>query len=290
MTTTTTPPTTTGAPLDVPDLLARLTLEEKVSLLDGSDFWRTLAVERLGIGTVMVADGPHGLRAQHEEGDHLGGLEAAPAVAFPPAAATASSWDVALLGRVGRALAEEARALGVSVVLGPGVNMKRSPLCGRNFEYFSEDPFLAGHLAAALVDGVQAHGVGTSLKHVAANNQETDRMSVSAEVDERTLREIYLPAFETVVTRSQPWTVMCSYNRINGVYASQDPWLLTTVLRDEWGFEGLVVSDWAPSTTETAPWPRASTSRCRPPAASVPPRCTGPWRPGPSRRPRSTAR
>lgn len=236
--------TPTGADLDVPALLARLTLEEKVSLLDGADFWRTQPVERLGIGKVMLSDGPHGLRAQHEEGDHLGGLDAAPAVAFPPAAATASSWDVALLGRVGRALAEEARALGVSVVLGPGVNMKRSPLCGRNFEYFSEDPFLAGHLAAAMVDGTQGHGVGTSLKHFAANNQETDRMSVSADVDERTLREIYLPAFETVVKRSQPWTVMCSYNRINGVFASQDPWLLTTVLRDEWGFEGLVVSDW----------------------------------------------
>ncbi len=240
---TTTHPTTDRA-MDVPAVLAELTLEEKVSLLDGADFWRTQPVERLGVGKVMVADGPHGLRAQHEEGDHLGGLEAAPAVAFPPAAATASSWDVTLLGRVGRALAEEARALGVSVVLGPGVNMKRSPLCGRNFEYFSEDPFLAGHLAAAMVDGTQGHGVGTSLKHFAANNQETARMSVSADVDERTLREIYLPAFETVVTRSQPWTVMCAYNRINGVFASQDPWLLTTVLRDEWGFEGLVVSDW----------------------------------------------
>ncbi|WP_309134327.1 glycoside hydrolase family 3 C-terminal domain-containing protein [Cellulomonas sp.] len=239
-----TTPAPQGGPLDVPALLAQLTLEEKVDLLDGSDFWRTQPVERLGIGKVMLSDGPHGLRAQHEGGDHLGGLAAAPAVAFPPAAATASSWDVDLLRRLGRALAEEARALGVSVVLGPGVNMKRSPLCGRNFEYFSEDPYLAGHLASALVDGVQEHGVGTSLKHFAANNQETDRMSVSAEVDERTLREIYLPAFETVVTRSQPWTVMCSYNRINGVFASQDPWLLTRVLRDEWGFEGLVVSDW----------------------------------------------
>lgn len=239
-------PTTTTSPasLDVPALLDELTLEEKVGLLDGADLWRTRAVERLGIPKIMVSDGPHGLRAQHQEGDHLGGLAAAPAVAFPPAAATASSWDVALLGRIGRALAEEARALGVSVVLGPGVNMKRSPLCGRNFEYFSEDPFLAGRLASAMVDGTQELGVGTSLKHFAANNQETDRMSVSADVDERTLREIYLPAFETVVTRSQPWTVMCSYNRINGVFASQDPWLLTTVLRDEWGFEGLVVSDW----------------------------------------------
>lgn len=237
-------PTSDGAALDVTSLLARLTLEEKAALLGGADFWLTTPVERLGIPAIMVSDGPHGVRAQHDVSDFDGGLEAAPAVAFPAAAATASSWDVDLLQRLGRALGEESRALGVSVLLGPGVNMKRSPLCGRNFEYFSEDPFLAGRLAAALVDGVQEQGVGTSLKHFAANNQETDRMSVSAEVDERTLREIYLPAFEHVVRSSQPWTVMCAYNRINGVFASQDPWLLTQVLRDEWGYEGLVVSDW----------------------------------------------
>ncbi|NTW42075.1 MAG: beta-glucosidase, partial [Cellulomonadaceae bacterium] len=162
----------------------------------------------------------------------------------PPAAGLASSWDVALLGRVGQALGRECRAAGVSVLLGPGVNMKRSPLCGRSFEYFSEDPTLTGELATALVEGLQQQGVGASLKHFAANNQETDRMTVSAEVDERTLREIYLPAFEQVVTRAQPWTVMSSYNRINGTYASENPWLLTQVLRDDWGFEGLVVSDW----------------------------------------------
>ncbi len=226
------------------ELLAELTVEEKAALLDGSDFWHTEPVERLGIPALMVTDGPHGLRKQAEGGDHLGLANSVPATCFPPAAGLASSWDVDLLRRVGEALGRETRAEGVSVLLGPGVNMKRSPLCGRNFEYFSEDPVLAGDLAAALVEGVQSQGVGTSLKHFAANNQETQRMTVSADVDERTLREIYLTAFERVVTTAQPWTVMCSYNRINGVYASEDPWLLTDVLRGEWGFSGLVVSDW----------------------------------------------
>ncbi|QXG76269.1 glycoside hydrolase family 3 C-terminal domain-containing protein [Modestobacter sp. L9-4] len=230
--------------LDVPALLAQLTLEEKAELLDGSDFWHTTPVPRLGIPALLLADGPHGLRRQAEGGDHLGLTGSVPATCFPPAAGLASSWDVDLLARVGEALGRECRDQGVSVLLGPGVNMKRSPLCGRNFEYLSEDPLLAGHLAAALVAGVQRQGVGTSLKHFAANNQETDRMTVSADVDERTLREIYLPAFERVVTAAQPWTVMCSYNRINGVYASEDPWLLTDVLRGDWGFTGLVVSDW----------------------------------------------
>ncbi len=229
---------------DVDAVLASLTLEEKVSLLDGSDFWHTQGLPDRGVPAVMVTDGPHGLRKQPEEGDHLGIGGSVPATCFPPAAGLASSWDVDLLERVGTALGEECRAEGVAVLLGPGVNMKRTPLCGRNFEYSSEDPVLAGDLAAALVRGVQGQGVGTSLKHFAANNQETHRMSVSAEVDERTLREVYLTAFERVVTGAQPWTVMCSYNRINGVYASQDPWLLTDVLRGEWGFEGLVVSDW----------------------------------------------
>ena len=236
--------TTTTTGLDVPALLRRLTLQEKAALLDGSDFWRTEPVERLGVPAVMVSDGPHGLRKQPDEGDHLGLSDSVPATCFPPAAGLASSWDVDLLGRVGAALGDECRAEQVGVLLGPGVNMKRSPLCGRNFEYFSEDPLLAGELAAAMVRGVQSRGVGTSLKHFAANNQETDRMSVSAEVDERTLREIYLPAFERVVTTAQPWTVMCSYNRVNGVYASEDRWLLTDVLRGDWGFDGLVVSDW----------------------------------------------
>ncbi len=230
--------------MTVDEVLAALTLEEKVALLDGADFWHTEPVERLGVPGILVTDGPHGLRKQAEDADHLGLNSSVPATCFPPAAGLASTWDVALLDRIGEALARECRAQGVSVLLGPGVNMKRSPLCGRNFEYFSEDPWLAGDLAAALVTGLQRLGVGASLKHYAANNQETERMTVSADVDERTLREIYLPAFERVVKAAQPWTVMCSYNRINGVYASEDPWLLTRVLRDEWGFAGLVVSDW----------------------------------------------
>ncbi|MEN1976241.1 aryl-beta-d-glycosidase [Cellulomonas sp. P4] len=229
---------------DIDRVLSELTLEEKAALTSGSDFWHTEGVPRLGVPPVMVTDGPHGLRKQAESADHLGLGSSVPATCFPPATALASTWDVDLIGRVGRALGVETRANAVGVLLGPGVNIKRSPLCGRNFEYFSEDPVLAGDLAAALVEGIQSQGVGTSLKHFAANNQESDRMRVSADVDERTLREIYLPAFERVVTRTQPWTVMCSYNRVNGTYASQDPWLLTDLLRGEWGFEGLVVSDW----------------------------------------------
>ncbi|MGN6446350.1 glycoside hydrolase family 3 C-terminal domain-containing protein [Amnibacterium sp.] len=235
---------TTTAALDVAEVLARLTLEEKASLLDGSDFWHTQGVERLGVPPVMVTDGPHGLRKQAAAADHVGLNDSVPATCFPPAAGLVSSWDPELLRRVGAALGDECRAERVAVLLGPGVNMKRSPLNGRNFEYFSEDPLLAGALAAGLVEGVQSRGVGTSLKHFAANNQETDRMTVDAEVDERTLREIYLPAFERVVRQARPWTVMCSYNRLNGTYASEHPWLLTGVLREEWGFDGLVVSDW----------------------------------------------
>ncbi len=235
---------TLDAGLDVDRLLAGLTLEEKASLTSGSSFWYTAPVERLGIPKIMVSDGPHGLRAQPEGGDHVGLAGSLPATCFPTASAIASAWDPALLGRIGAALAQEARACNLSVVLGPGVNIKRSPLCGRNFEYFSEDPYLTGELAVGLVDGIQANGVGTSLKHYAANNQETDRLRVDAQVDERTLREIYLPAFERVVTGSQPWTVMCAYNKVNGRSASENPWLLQTVLRDDFGFEGVVVSDW----------------------------------------------
>ncbi len=230
--------------LDVERLLTELTLEEKAALTSGSSFWYTAPVERLGIPSIMVSDGPHGLRAQPGTGDHVGLGGSVPATCFPTASAIASSWDPGLLQRVGAALAQEARATNLSVILGPGVNMKRSPLCGRNFEYLSEDPYLAGELAVGIVDGIQSCGVGTSLKHYAANNQEEDRLRVDAQVDERTLREIYLPAFERVVTGAQPWTVMCSYNKVNGTSASENRWLLTTVLREEWGFEGLVVSDW----------------------------------------------
>lgn len=219
-----------------------LTLAEKAALVMGADFWHTSAAP--GIPSVMLADGPHGLRVQRGGGDQLGIGDSVPATCFPPAAGIASSWNPRLLERVGAALATESRDQGVAVLLGPGVNIKRSPLCGRNFEYFSEDPLLSGELGAAWVRGLQDGGVGASLKHFAANNQETNRMTVSADVDERTLRELYLPAFENIVKREQPWTVMCSYNRVNGVPAAENHWLLTEVLRDEWGFDGLVVSDW----------------------------------------------
>ena len=192
----------------------------------------------------MLTDGPHGVRKQREDSDHLGIADSVPATCFPPAVALGSSFDAELLERVGAALGEESQAERVGVLLGPGINIKRSPLCGRNFEYLSEDPLVSGVLGSALVRGLQSQGVGASLKHFAANNQEADRMRVSADIDERPLREIYLRGFQRVVEDAQPWTVMCSYNRLNGVYTSEDPWLLTKVLRDEWGFEGLVVSDW----------------------------------------------
>jgi beta-glucosidase len=230
--------------LDVDALLNEMTLEEKASLTSGSGFWYTAPVPRLGIPKIMVSDGPHGLRAQPGEGDHLGIGGSLPATCFPTASAVASAWNPELLRRIGEALAQEARAINLSVILGPGINMKRSPLCGRNFEYFSEDPYLAGELGVGIVDGIQSRGVGTSVKHYAANNQETDRLRVDAQVDERTLREIYLPAFERIVTACQPWTIMCSYNKVNGFSASENPWLLTTVLREEFGFAGLIVSDW----------------------------------------------
>src|SRR3954452_9718007 len=225
-----------------PDDLDGLTLEEKAALLSGRDFWSTKPVD--GLPAVVLTDGPHGVRRQAGDFDALGIFENLPATCFPPAVAVGSSWDPSVAERIGAAIATEARALGVPVVLGPGVNIKRSPLCGRNFEYYSEDPLLAGMLGAAHVRGQQGEGVGASVKHFAANNQETQRMQVSADVDERTLREIYLPAFERVVTEARPATVMCAYNKVNGVYASQHRWLLTEVLREEWGFRGAVVSDW----------------------------------------------
>ncbi|MEV6349245.1 glycoside hydrolase family 3 C-terminal domain-containing protein [Actinoplanes sp. NPDC051851] len=218
-----------------------LSVAEQAAITSGSDFWHTTAVESAGLPALTVTDGPHGVRMQASEGDLLTGI---PATCFPPAVASASTWDPELLRRMGEALGDECRAMDVAVLLGPGVNLKRSPLGGRNFEYFSEDPILAGELATAWVRGIQSKGVGSSLKHYAVNSQETDRMRISADLDERTLREMYLRAFHRVVTRAQPWTVMCAYNKVNGVYASQHHWLLTEVLRDEWGYEGLVVSDW----------------------------------------------
>lgn len=226
------------------ELISQMTLEEKAGMCSGLDFWHLKGVERLGIPSTTVSDGPHGLRKQDDKSDHLGINDSIKAVCFPPAVLSACSFDRDLLETLGETVGDEAQATDLSVVLGPAVNIKRSPLCGRNFEYYSEDPYLAGESAAAFIKGVQSRHVGTSIKHFAANNQEFNRMSASSEVDERTMREIYLPAFETAVKKSQPYTVMCSYNKINGTYASENPWLLTKVLRDEWGFKGYVMSDW----------------------------------------------
>lgn len=229
---------------DVKEIVREMTLEEKAGMCSGKDFWHLKGVERLGIPEVMVSDGPHGLRKQAAEADHLGLNESIKAVCFPTACATACSFDRDLLEEMGERIGDECQAEDLSVILGPAVNIKRSPLCGRNFEYFSEDPYLASQMAAAHIKGVQSKNVGTSIKHFAANNQEHRRMSCSSEVDERTLREIYLAAFETAIKEAKPDTVMCSYNRINGEFASENHWLLTEVLRDEWGFDGYVMSDW----------------------------------------------
>lgn len=225
-------------------LLDQLTLEEKAALCSGKDFWRLQGVERLNLPSIMVTDGPHGMRKQPDGADHMGLQRSVPATCFPTASALAASWNRELIHRVGVALGEEARAESVSVLLGPGVNIKRHPLGGRNFEYFSEDPFLAGQIATAWVQGVQSQGVGASLKHFAVNNHEYGRMTVDAIVDERTLREIYLPAFETTVKQAQPWTIMCAYNKLNGTYLAEHSQMLTDILRTEWGFDGLVVTDW----------------------------------------------
>ncbi|MGW0807840.1 glycoside hydrolase family 3 C-terminal domain-containing protein [Nonomuraea sp. NPDC002799] len=227
-----------------PTPITPLTLAEKAALTSGSDTWTTTAIEGV-VPALILSDGPHGLRRQGEGDDDAFGIHhSLPATCFPPAVALGSSWDPGLARLVGETVAREASALGVDVVLGPGINIKRSPLCGRNFEYFSEDPHLTGVMGEAMVEGIQSLGVGACVKHFAVNNQETDRMRVSADVDEQTLREIYLAAFERIVRRAKPYTVMCSYNRINGVYAAQDRWLLTDLLRGEWGFDGLVMSDW----------------------------------------------
>jgi beta-glucosidase len=227
---------------NIESIISEMTLEEKAALCTGATAWTTTPIERLGVPELFVADGPHGVRRVVDISEL--NQQSLPATCFPTASCLASTWNTDLIYRMGVALAEECIAQEVDVLLGPGVNMKRSPLCGRNFEYFSEDPFLAGELAASLINGVQSKGVGTSLKHFAANNQEFQRLTISAEIDERTLREIYLTAFEKVVKQAKPWTVMCAYNKINGEYCSENHTLLTDILKDEWGFEGFVVSDW----------------------------------------------
>lgn len=229
---------------EIRNLISQMTLEEKAGMCSGADFWHLKGVERLGIPSVMVTDGPHGLRKQAEGGDHLGINESEKAVCFPAGCATAASFDRKLIKRQGETIGYECQAMNVSTILGPAMNIKRSPLCGRNFEYYSEDPYVSSELAAALIEGVQSKNVGTSAKHFLANNQEKRRMTNSSDVDERTLREIYLASFEGAVKKAKPWTVMSSYNRINGEFVGDSYEYLTKILRDEWGFDGYVVSDW----------------------------------------------
>jgi beta-glucosidase len=229
----------------VEELLEQMTLKEKVALLSGQDAWNTMPISRLGIPSITMTDGPHGVRATEPEAGRLAG----PTTAFPTGVALASTWNTSLIEQVGATLGEETLAMGCDILLGPCVNIVRSPLAGRNFESYSEDPYLAGRIGVAYVRGLQSKGVGASLKHFAANNQEIERFRSSSEVDERTLREIYLAQFEAVVKEAQPWTVMCSYNRLNGVYTSQNDFLLNQLLRGEWGFEGAVISDWGANHT-----------------------------------------
>ncbi|MEK3834117.1 MULTISPECIES: glycoside hydrolase family 3 C-terminal domain-containing protein [unclassified Paenibacillus] len=229
---------------DLKEIISRMTLEEKVKLCSGVGAWNTAALPEHEIPSLMLTDGPHGLRKQSGAQDHMGLNNSVPATCFPTAAGLASSWNKTLLEQVGAALGEECQAEDVHILLGPGANIKRSPLCGRNFEYFSEDPYLSSELTTSYVQGVQSQGVGTSLKHFAVNNQETKRFNINVILDERTLREIYLAGFENVIKQAQPWSVMAAYNKINGEYCSQNEKLLNDILRGEWEFEGIVVSDW----------------------------------------------
>ena len=225
-------------------LLKEMTIEEKAEICSGASRWRTHSIDRLDIPEIMMSDGPHGVRKEPKDKESASMGESIEAICFPTASALACSWDRELMSKMGEALGEESQTEDINILLGPGVNIKRSPLCGRNFEYFSEDPLLASELATNYVKGVQSMGVGTSLKHFAANNQEHRRLTVDAQIDERTLREIYLAAFEKVVKEAQPWTVMCAYNQVNGTHASENKYLLTDILKEEWGHEGFVVSDW----------------------------------------------
>lgn len=230
--------------MDSNQLVEEMTLEEKAALLSGTEFWKTNPIPRLAIPSIFLSDGPHGLRKQSEGADHLGLYDSEPATSFPTAVTVASSWNTDNLRKMGEAIAEECLYYGASVLLGPGINIKRNPLCGRNFEYYSEDPFLTGELAIHFINGVQSKGIGTSVKHFAANNSENYRFMGDSIVDERALREIYLRAFERVVKEAKPATIMSAYNKINGTYCSESKYLLNDILREQWGFEGVVVSDW----------------------------------------------
>ncbi|MGE1128909.1 beta-glucosidase family protein [Bacillus wiedmannii] len=229
---------------DIKAIVSQMTLEEKAGMCSGFDYWHTKSVERLGIPSIMLSDGPHGLRKQENASDHLGLNESKPATCFPPAVNTASSWDCNLIQKVGNLLGIECQSEGISILLGTGANLKRSPLCGRNFEYFSEDPYLSANMSSSYIKGLQNQGIGASLKHFATNNQESNRFLTNVEVDERSLRELYLTSFEGPIKQEQPWTVMCAYNQLNGHYCSENKYLLNDILKEEWGHEGIVISDW----------------------------------------------
>ena len=233
--------------VDRKDLISQMTLEEKASLMSGRDFWSTRSISRLNISHMFMADGPHGLRKQASKGDHLGLVQGIKATCFPTSATVANSWDVELCNEIGMALGKEAAANDVNILLGPGLNTKRNPLCGRNFEYFSEDPYLSGKLAAAYIKGIQKIGVGACPKHFAANNQEHLRMTNDSVVDDRTLHELYLTGFEIAVKEGKPKAIMSAYNKVNGIYANENHYLLQEVLVDKWGFDGIVISDWGGS-------------------------------------------
>jgi len=235
--------------MDIKKLVSQMTLEEKASLCSGSGFWHTKPVDRLGIPSIKMNDGPHGLRNVDE-----GSWESKPATCFPAEVTLAASWDRELVENVGKAIGEECQAEGVSILLAPGVNIKRSPLCGRNFEYYSEDPFLSSEMALHFIKGVQSQGVGACIKHFCANNQEHRRLTVNAVVNERTLREIYLASFERAVKEGKPWAVMAAYNKVNGEYCSENKYILSDVLRSEWGFEGIVISDWGAVNDRVKGW------------------------------------
>ncbi len=233
-------------------LISQMTLEEKASLMSGANFWNTKSIERLGVPSIMLTDGPHGLRKQGGKADHLGLNKSIPATCFPPAGTIANSWDLKLAYEMGECLGKEAVSEDVSVLLGPGLNIKRNPLCGRNFEYFSEDPFLSGNFASQMVQGIQSQGISACPKHFAVNSQETHRMTVDEVVDKRALHELYLEGFRYAIVDGKPKTIMTSYNKVNGTYANENEYLLKDVLREEWGYEGLVVTDWGGNNDRVA--------------------------------------
>ncbi|MDQ6423454.1 glycoside hydrolase family 3 C-terminal domain-containing protein [Paenibacillus sp. LHD-117] len=234
------------------EMIDQMTLEEKASLMSGANFWNTKAIERLNIPGIMLTDGPHGLRKQGGKADHLGLNKSLPATCFPTAATLANSWDRQLIREVGRTIGKEAASEKVSVLLGPGLNIKRNPLCGRNFEYFSEDPYLTGELASEMVKGIQSNGISACPKHFAVNSQEHMRMTIDEIVDERSLRELYLEGFRRVVEKGQPKTIMTSYNKVNGTFANENTYLLQDILYGEWGFDGVVVTDWGGNNDRVA--------------------------------------